>query len=380
MTPRVVAVVQEPLWPPTSGIGRRLRAYVDLLSDGAEVTVVSCLPVGTRDGLPVGMRHHRLGRTTGRSESIWEMVRAGVGRRPLTSAFYRRRGLRAALRSLLDAERPDLLVTHGMGGAALLEGIVPAGRIILDLADAEHQRVGEVGRARGLRGAPYRLDAGRIAAWCGRNLASYRLVATVSEADLASYRSLAPTANLALCPNGAVLSEWPRPDPGGRRVMFLGDLGYPPNIDALGWLVGDILPMLPDVELRVVGHGTVPSHPQVSAAGFVDDLDEEWAAATVLAVPVRFGGGTRLKVVEAFAAGVPVVSTAFGAAGLGAEAGIHYVEANSNTDLAAALSRLLADPALREGLATRGRELVADRLSWPRCLAPVMEVIGSTLR
>jgi glycosyltransferase involved in cell wall biosynthesis len=151
-------------------------------------------------------------------------------------------------------------------------------------------------------------------------------------------------------------------------------MDYQPNRQAVAWLTSDVLPLLSDARLRVVGAGAVPAHPRVEAAGFVPDVTTEWRRAAALVVPLRAGGGTRLKVLEALAHGLPVVSTAVGVEGLGAVAGEHYLAAETAGDFAEHVASLRDDDALRDRLSERGREL-AEGFSWDACLRPLVELV-----
>jgi glycosyltransferase involved in cell wall biosynthesis len=152
-------------------------------------------------------------------------------------------------------------------------------------------------------------------------------------------------------------------------VVFQGTLRYPPNADAARVLVREIGPALrelvPGARIRLVGT-TAPAlesladPPAVTLVGQVDDIADELAVADLVVVPVRFGSGTRLKVLEAFAHRVPVVSTTLGAEGLGAEDGVHLLVADRAPDIARACARLLGDVALRQALTARAHELFVE--------------------
>ena len=152
-------------------------------------------------------------------------------------------------------------------------------------------------------------------------------------------------------------------------VLFHGTLRYPPNADAVAWLVGRIGPALralvPDARIRLVGLGN-PAHaglhdpPAVTVVGPVPDIVTELSRADVVVVPIRFGSGTRVKIIEAFAHRIPVVSTTLGAEGLGAEDGRHLLLADSAQGLAAACARLLTQTDLRRRLVEAAHELYLD--------------------
>jgi glycosyltransferase involved in cell wall biosynthesis len=156
---------------------------------------------------------------------------------------------------------------------------------------------------------------------------------------------------------------------GTPALLFVGSLTYEPNIDALEWFAAEVLPAVrravPGAVLRIVGQGRSPrverlaGVPGVELVGEVTSVSPELARASVSVVPLRFGGGTRIKILEALAHGVPVVSTTIGAEGLGLRHGEHALLADTSTEIAAACVCLLDDPAEGVRLAERGATLVA---------------------
>jgi glycosyltransferase involved in cell wall biosynthesis len=166
-------------------------------------------------------------------------------------------------------------------------------------------------------------------------------------------------------------------------VLFAGLLTYEPNIDAARFLVTDVLPRLrrhhPDAEVRLVGTydrrvTDLAGRRGVTLAGGVPDMTPELARADVAAVPIRFGGGTRVKILEAFAHGIPVVSTLAGAEGLDVIAGEHLVIADDAQAFADACARAL-DGDVRHGLRAAGRQLWYDRYRPAALSASVAEVV-----
>ncbi len=150
------------------------------------------------------------------------------------------------------------------------------------------------------------------------------------------------------------------------------------NIDGIAFLMDEVWPHVvaarPDSRMRVVGRN--PPAALVAKAerlglawqftGFVDDIRPHVLAGDVAVVPLRVGSGTRLKAFEAMALGRPVVSTALGMEGLDVEAGTHFLAAETGPAFAAAILRLLSEPALRRDLATAARDLLEERFSWAR--------------
>lgn len=169
----------------------------------------------------------------------------------------------------------------------------------------------------------------------------------------------------------------PRPDlestPG--RLLFLGSLDWMPNIDGIEWFVRDVYPQVkkrfPHVSLDVVGRRPTPAiqalaekDDSVNVYGNVPDVRPFMAAADVFIVPLRVGSGTRLKIYEAFAMRLPVVSTTIGAEGLPVRHGVHLLLADSPMEYANTIARLLGGPAQKQALANEAFELVTQHYSW----------------
>lgn len=160
------------------------------------------------------------------------------------------------------------------------------------------------------------------------------------------------------------------------RVLFPGAFGYLPNEVAAREIIEAIAPALPGSEFLLVGSHAPAwlrdgSWPNVTVVGRVPSMVEYFASAAAVIVPLRAGTGTRLKILEAMAAGTPVVSTAIGAEGLGLEPGRDYLEAETAADFVAAVRLLQDDPECAARLSSRGREIVRERFSVD-ALAPVL--------
>jgi glycosyltransferase involved in cell wall biosynthesis len=147
-----------------------------------------------------------------------------------------------------------------------------------------------------------------------------------------------------------------------------------PNEDAILYFIADILPRLrrdvPGTSLAVVGRDPTDRLRAACAAagvrvtGTVTDVRPYVAEAAVYVVPLRVGGGTRLKIFEALAMGKAVVATQVGAEGLPIVSGEHFLQADSPEDFAQAVATLLKDPGRRQALGMAGRRLVEERYSW----------------
>jgi glycosyltransferase involved in cell wall biosynthesis len=194
----------------------------------------------------------------------------------------------------------------------------------------------------------------------------------VSPADMRGAAALAPTAHLRLVPNVVdVAAIEPVPPRAGQRVvLFVADLTYEPNRQALAFLLEEAMPALweraPELRLVVAGKGSDAigsDDERVDESGFVPDLRALYDAAGCAVVPLLEGGGSPLKFVEALAYGVPVVATPLAAAGLEVEAGRHYLEAEPEGGAFAATILKALQPELARQIAATGRELAAAEYS-----------------
>ena len=213
-----------------------------------------------------------------------------------------------------------------------------------------------------------------------------------SVADQARLLADVPSARTAVIPNAADVEFFqPRrsdPAPDDRTVVFFGHLSTVPNIDGATFLAKEIWPLVavarPDARCRIIGpraHSSVRklAGPGVEVLGPVDDLRPHLASAALAVVPLRIGGGTRLKIVEAMAMGKPIVSTALGAEGIDAVAGRDILIADEPTSFAAAVIRALDDAALRTRLGHAARELAVERYSWAAAASRLERFFGEIL-
>lgn len=168
------------------------------------------------------------------------------------------------------------------------------------------------------------------------------------------------------------------------EILFLASLDWFPNIDALYYFINDIFPMIrtlqPEATLRVVGRR--PSVPLknrclaiagVDFVGEVEDVAGYLSEAAVVVVPLRIGGGSRLKILEALAAGKAVVSTSIGAEGLDVVSGEHLLVSDAPADFAAQVAKLLGSQTERARLGQQGRMLAEKRYAWDQISASLEE-------
>jgi len=155
-------------------------------------------------------------------------------------------------------------------------------------------------------------------------------------------------------------------------ILFVGAMDYHANIDGVTWFAHEIWPEIaarhPELEFIIVGRRPSAAvralaSQRIRVTGTVDDVRRFYTSAVVVIAPLRVGGGTRLKILEAMAAGVPVVSTRLGAEGIGATPSLHLLLAENRAEMVAAIDQI-ADPQIRSRLVSAAREFVANRCDW----------------
>jgi glycosyltransferase involved in cell wall biosynthesis len=303
----------------------------------------------------------------------------------------------AALSRTLASQRFDVVQAESieMAGYALrARAFAPPGAaplVALDQFNAEYllqRRAALTDLRRGLGLRPRALVGGayslvqwaKLAAYERGLLRAFDRVLVVSAEDRAALRRIAPASEPRVVPNGVDAAHYApgavaaQPFP-GPAIVFTGTLDYRPNIDAVQWFVREVLPIIragrPDARFVLVGRAATPAlralhdGAAVEVVGEVADVRPYIAGAAVYAVPMRIGGGSRLKLLEALAAGAPVVSTSMGAEGVeGLAHERQLLIADRPAAFAAAALRLIADPALGRRLGAAGRALAVARYDW----------------
>jgi glycosyltransferase involved in cell wall biosynthesis len=211
-------------------------------------------------------------------------------------------------------------------------------------------------------------------------LATYREADGVYLCSVADQRRLLreiPGARTLVIPNAADVEYYqPRATdapPDAQTVVFFGHLSYFPNIDGVSYFVRDIWPRIsevhPKARLKVIGADAPRplqelARPGVELTGFVPDLRPHLAEAAAVVVPLRLGGGTRLKIIEAMAMGKAIVSTTLGKEGIDAVPGRDILVEDQPAAFANAVNRLLAEPNLAACIGNSARQLAVRRYAW----------------
>jgi glycosyltransferase involved in cell wall biosynthesis len=298
-----------------------------------------------------------------------------LGGRPLHRRYFVARGGPERAAELAASLEPEVVVAETLYALPYVP-VSLLGRTVLDTQNAEAWRLRAMTRAGGLpRRLAARLQIGPVERHEREQVRRVARTLAVSESEAAVFEPFAP-GRVDLVPNGVDCAGIrPRAvQPAEPVVLFLGSLDYAANVDALAVLVDEILPQLATAGARLLVVGSNPRREVASVlarsalpyelAANVASVEPFAARARVLAVPLRLGGGTRLKILEALARGLPVVSSRIGCDGLGLRPGVDLLVEDSPAAFAAALDRLLTDDGLCGRLAAAGRTVVEQRYDW----------------
>jgi glycosyltransferase involved in cell wall biosynthesis len=374
----VLMLSPEPPYPMNGGGAFRVASLVHYFAQFAQVDLLLFSESGKPAILPPGLVRSQtviplpFHQTGAAARYLRNARRAFQGVPPLIDRLS---GHAVEIARALAGKHYDLgIVEHFWCAPYLPEIAAACDRTILDLHNIEsvlHERCAQTDG--GLVGAGHR----RFAA-CARKLEEkllpgYSMALATSEADAIFARKIAPGASVQVFPNSLPSTPVPRAAE-QPVVVFAGNFEYHPNIDSVMFLTKSIWPEVqkrcPDLRLRLVGRGDrfirhlLPSGLEIEVTGPVDDALAEIAAARIVIAPLRTGSGTRIKILEAWAAARPVVATSLAAEGLEYRENCDLLIANGGPSIAGAIAGLNADPEGRARVGASGRLVFEQRHTW----------------
>jgi sugar transferase (PEP-CTERM/EpsH1 system associated) len=388
----ILYVTQIVPYPPHGGV---LQRGYNLLRDLGAHHRVHLLAFHHPDELPPGdaveESRRELGRFCERVEyfELWPkrsrlhtLVAFGAAAlypQPFSVLAHRHGGLRRRIQTLCRGpDAPD--VVH-LDTIALVPYADECGPVPLALThhNVESQLMRR--RAEHERGTLQRryakLQAERLARFEARTCSRFGINIAVSDADAETLRRACPAARTVVVPNGVDTDYFtPRSDGDAPTLIFTGGMNMFANRDAVEWFLGDVWQLVrarvPGARFVAIGQRPSPrlleaaaADPAIEVPGHVPDVRPWVARAVVYVVPMRVGGGTRLKVLDAMAQGKALVSTSLGVEGIEAEDGKHFVRADTAEEFADRVVELLQNPRRRRELAAAARARVEERYAWP---------------
>ncbi len=390
----VLILSPEPPYPLNGGGAFRIASLLHYFARSAQVDLILFSESGKPATIPPGLIRsqtviplpvHSNGTL---ARYVRNARRAAQGIPPLIDRLS---GHRSELSQALAGKHYDVGIVEHFWCAPYFDQIAAAcDQTILDLHNVEsvlHARCAQT--TQGLPAAGHKRFAASSRRLEQTFLPRYNLVLATSNADAATARAIAPSANIAVYPNALPLRPVPQvsEEP---VVVFPANFEYHPNIDAVRFLVSSIWPEVrrscPDLRLRLVGRGDkfirhlLPSGLDIETTGPIDDALAAIAAGRMVIAPLRSGSGTRIKILEAWAAARPVIATSLAAEGLDGVGDCNLIVANEGLDFGRSIAQLNADPSRRAGLSVNGRRLFEERYTWQAAwqMLDKIRLIGGT--
>lgn len=313
---------------------------------------------------------------TSRASQFGRLIKSLVRREAFQRQYFPAGRALTGLRTLLASERFDVVIFSRLYTYDWIPHELHA-ISVLDSQNVEECRLRTMAQNGhvGPRSVLARLQLGPVANFEREAVTRVGLTLAVSAQELEHFERLAP-GRVRLVPNGVNTRELTlrQTFPQEPRILFVGSLDYSANVDAVRYLATAILPHLTRRDVRVTIIGPNPSRAVYAAArrapvrmdvlGYVEDLRPYIETSRCLVVPLRYGGGTRLKILEALSQGLPVLSTRLGCEGLELTHGDEIVVADDPVGFARSIDRLCVDDDLCVRLSLFGRKKVESRYDW----------------
>ncbi len=375
MKPILYSVLPRPAHPTRDGLAIRNYHLLGALTGEFRVRALALAPphLAGQGEYPPGLDVEEVPQAAAGPRRALAAARSVLAGGTFPARLYRSRRLAARLRDYVAGGRPAWIVAHSYHLAET--AIETGGRVWVDFHNVDSEiwrRMGD--RRTGFPGLFLRGQARRVAVLEREITRHASGLSCVSEGD--ARKLAAPDgARPLVVPNGVDLGRYLfRAEPSREEViLFVGDLTWPPNAEGIRWFCAEVWPALArlraSARVVILGRGSRASLERQAAAGISflgegDDTRPHWARAAVAVVPLLAGGGTRLKILEAAACGVPVVSTPIGAEGLDFAGGSEILLAQGAEEFAGAVAKLLSDPDARRSQAAAARRRVERLHDW----------------
>ena len=394
---RVLVVSPSFPYPPTWGFAKRVFHLVDQLALRHRVTFLSYVAPDDSPSARAAFaeRIHELVAVPRPIRSVRaKRLRQGLSllsRTPFHAAQLRDEDLQRAVDGVLERDRFDVIQIESSQLGWLR--LPPSTPVVVDEHNIESELLGRMGQTEtSLARRTYnRWEHRRYREYEKRVWSSAAACATTSKRDADAVAAQRPGLPVMVVPNGVDVEEFTSTgapaEPGS--IVFTGLLDYRPNEDGIRWFLKEVFPAVraerPDAHITVVGRGPAElleslRGPGVTVTGWVPEVRPFMDAAAVVVVPLRMGGGTRLKVVEAMSMSRGIVSTSLGAEGLDVVSGTHLELADDPQAFAGAVVGLLDDPDRAARLGATARRLAEERYSWARAATSLEDLLHEVAR
>jgi sugar transferase (PEP-CTERM/EpsH1 system associated) len=320
--------------------------------------------------------------------------------KPLSVGFYHSFRMRFVIRNLLRANSYDVIFCYSSPMAEFVRNDRFSGRIpvrIMDFVDVDSDKWKQYSehKAQPMK-AVYLAEAHLLARYERSIAREFDASTLVSEEEVRAFRDIAPGANeIVSIPNGVDTvyfgeTNCTPPPKDAPLFVFVGQMDYFANIDAVKYFAQDIFPtvreQLPKAQFQIVGRAptaevqSLAKHPGIEVTGAVDDIRDYLGAASIMVAPLRIARGIQNKVLEAMAARVPVVASPAAFAGIEGRAGTHALICDDADSYARDLIQLVDDEPLQQRLAREARTLVEDEYAWAPAMRKLEQLMQEKVR
>jgi sugar transferase (PEP-CTERM/EpsH1 system associated) len=323
-------------------------------------------------------------RRTGRAVAA---ARALLEAKPVSLTLFDSPRMREFVSRMLALPKLESVFTF----SGQMAQFVPPGarqRVVMDFVDMDSAKFAAYAEAGGPLAPLHRREAAKLFAFEREVAARADVSLFVSEAEASLFRARAglPNAEIRALPNGVDVDFYrPRATQAASAphplIVFIGQMDYAPNVDAACWFAREVLPLVPGATFAIVGRSPAASvralaSDRVVVTGKVDDVRTWLAAGDVVAAPLRLARGIQNKVLEAMAAGRPVVASPAAFEGIEAEPERELIVAEGAEAQAKAIRDLLADPARAAAIGAAARRRMEEAYRWEARLAPLASLVG----
>ena len=385
-------------WPLDTGAKLRNYHLGRVLSEHAHVSLLAFIHDGEPPAIPPNFYQQVLTVRREPGYTFTKILRGAVSRTPLPLLNYTTESMRRALEAVLDETDFDIVQVesiHLMGYLPLIRAARSQPLIVCDWHNIESELMSRYSEREGniIRQWYARRTARLMRNFEQRALDEFDAHVTVSERDAERLRSLNSKARIFVIENGVDAAhhseeqlehayvasraqQAPSDLPIRNRIVFVGSMDYHANIDGAVSFSREVWPHLrerkPDLIFTIVGRDPAQEVrelaliPGIEVTGTVDDVRPYYREAIAAVVPLKVGGGSRLKILEAMAAGVPVVSTTLGAEGLKVTHDKNILVADTTEKMIEAIIKLIDKPEQTKQLREAGRSLISNCYDWSK--------------
>lgn len=353
---------------------------VELRDLGHELTIVSLISNKHEQDLEMTAELGDLYAEDGkfRPYSIFSVLKSTLTRQPITIQHRMKPEIIAKLLSRVP-DKPDVILLEGLHTAAFLDVArtrFPDVPVVLRQVNVEYMLLKNNGYlSKNLLKKWFYFDQAMLMKRFElQKMQESDFVTAISEDDILTYKEGLPDVNFFLNTAGAHVKENSNETRDNNMILAVSNWRWRPNLDGLEWFFDNIWPLIrkahPEVQFHVAGEGLSERFKErydsenVHFLGFVDDIDGLRNKASIFVAPLLSGSGMKLKVLEGLAAGMPTVTTKFGAEGIEIEHEVHYLHADTAGEFAQAVISLIEDKNLRNKLSARGKEQIKTKYSW----------------